>query len=134
MKKIVSKDKSVPMKELLSYATSNVEKEYVKYIQSQNRELYGFEFEGETVGCIGVEINNPHLCEIKHIAVSPIMRENGIASEMIRYMSDLYPIDYIFAETDKDAVAFYEKYGFKTTSLGEKYPGVERFLCELHFR
>ncbi|WP_268921683.1 hypothetical protein [Metabacillus sediminilitoris] len=36
----------------------------------------------------------------------------------------------ITAETDKEAVVFYRNYGFKITSLGEKYPGVERFLCE----
>ena len=34
------------------------------------------------------------------------------------------------AETDKDAVDFYRKLGFSVTSLGEKYPGVERFHCE----
>ena len=37
----------------------------------------------------------------------------------------------ITAETDRDAVEFYWSSGFKVTSLGEKYPGVERFLCEL---
>lgn len=35
----------------------------------------------------------------------------------------------IKAETDKDAVGFYKKNGFSITSLGEKYPGVERFEC-----
>ncbi len=47
---------------------------------------------------------------------------------MINYISDKYPL--IYAETDNDAVNFYWKYGFEITSLGEKYPGVERFLCE----
>jgi len=37
----------------------------------------------------------------------------------------------ITAETVRDAVKFYWSSGFKVTSLGEKYPGVERFLCEL---
>lgn len=37
----------------------------------------------------------------------------------------------IRAETDKDAVGFYKKNGFTITSLGEKYPGVERFDCTL---
>ncbi|MNP39986.1 hypothetical protein D3C76_1335850 [compost metagenome] len=35
----------------------------------------------------------------------------------------------IKAETDKDTVGFYKKIGFSITSLGEKYPGVERFEC-----
>lgn len=35
----------------------------------------------------------------------------------------------IQAETDQEAVGFYRKAGFVITSLGEKYPGVERFSC-----
>ncbi len=36
---------------------------------------------------------------------------------------------HLQAETDRDAVGFYGKAGFTVTSLGEKYPGVERFAC-----
>ena len=36
---------------------------------------------------------------------------------------------WIEAETDADAVGFYEQVGFTVTSLGESYPGVERFRC-----
>ncbi|MCC2686381.1 MAG: hypothetical protein K0R75_3280, partial [Paenibacillaceae bacterium] len=35
----------------------------------------------------------------------------------------------LFAETDRDALRFYQKMGFTAHSLGEKYPGVERFKC-----
>lgn len=45
---------------------------------------------------------------------------------MVKYISDKYPL--ITDETDKEAVVFYRNYGSKITSLGEKYPGVERFL------
>ncbi|MGG4554653.1 hypothetical protein ABEX11_20625 [Paenibacillus humicus] len=38
------------------------------------------------------------------------------------------------AETDKDAVDFYRRLGFNITSLGQKYPGVERFQCSLIIR
>ncbi|NYE04281.1 ribosomal protein S18 acetylase RimI-like enzyme [Bacillus niacini] len=47
---------------------------------------------------------------------------------MISSILEMYPS--VHAETDSDAVEFYRKYGFKITSLGEKYPGVERLLCE----
>lgn len=47
---------------------------------------------------------------------------------MVNYFSNKYLL--IYTETDNDAVDFYRKYGFEITSLGEKYPGVERFLCE----
>jgi ribosomal protein S18 acetylase RimI-like enzyme len=34
-----------------------------------------------------------------------------------------------FAETDEEAVEFYRNIGFSIQSLGEKYPGVDRFKC-----
>ena len=37
----------------------------------------------------------------------------------------------IVAETDKDAVGFYSAIDFTITSLGENYPGVERFRVHL---
>lgn len=47
---------------------------------------------------------------------------------MIHFIASKYPS--IVAETDDEAVDFYRRYGFFITSLGEKYPGVERFLCQ----
>lgn len=118
------------IRKLLSFATSDfkVEKEYEKYLKLLNRKLYSFELEGEIVGCMGIEINSEKECEIKHIAVSSFQRGKGFGSTMINYVSNKYSL--IYAETDNDAVDFYRKYGFEITSLGEKYPGVERFLCE----
>ena len=40
-------------------------------------------------------------------------------------------INKMIAETHKDAVIFYRNIGFEIKSLGEKYPGVERFQCTL---
>lgn len=37
----------------------------------------------------------------------------------------------IVAETDRSALGFYLALGFGVTSLGEKYPGVERFRVRL---
>lgn len=118
------------IRKLLSLATSKekVEIEYENYLKFPNRTLFAFELEGETVGCIGVEISRLHHNEIKHIAVSSEHRGKGIGSKMISLILEMYPS--VSAETDSDAVEFYRKYGFKITSLGEKYPGVERFFCE----
>ncbi|WP_239984546.1 hypothetical protein [Lentibacillus sediminis] len=49
---------------------------------------------------------------------------------MIKFICNKHSLQFISAETDKDAVVFYQNLGFQITSLGEKYPGVERFLCE----
>ncbi len=122
------------IKRLLSYATSKAEQHYERYLQSPKRELYVLEREGEIIGCIGVEFVGVNTCEIKHLSVSPRVRGRGIASEMIQNIIDMQRVTYVFAETDEDAVLFYQKYGFTITRLGEKYPGVERFLCEYDFK
>ncbi|MFJ8090658.1 GNAT family N-acetyltransferase [Lysinibacillus sp. NPDC095746] len=133
MKEIKSTSIQPNVRELLSFATSekNVEKEYKLYIQSPVRKLYGYDLESEVVGCIGIEFLSPKRCEIKHIAVSLDHRGIGIGSKMINFVLEKYSLSLMFAETDKDAVNFYKNYGFKITSLGEKYPGVERFRCIL---
>ena len=40
-------------------------------------------------------------------------------------------LKYLVAETDADAIGFYQCCGFAVESLGELYPGVERFRCTL---
>lgn len=47
---------------------------------------------------------------------------------MIHFIASKYPS--IVAETDYEAVDFYRRYVFFITSLGEKYPDVERFLYQ----
>jgi ribosomal protein S18 acetylase RimI-like enzyme len=119
---------------LLSYATSKdkIDCEYQKYIHSSNRILYGLIMKGVFVGCIGIKFVDSSACEIKHIAVSPTERGKGIGSRMITFVSEKHLLRCIFAETDQDEVKFYQNFGFEITSLGEKYPGVERFLCKCH--
>jgi len=133
MKEIKSISIEPNVRELLSFATSekNVEKEFELYMHSPVRELYGYDLEDEIVGCIGIEFLSPNRCEIKHIAVSQTHRGVSIGSKMISFIWEKYSLSFMFAETDKDAVNFYKNYGFKITSLGEKYPGVERFQCIL---
>ena len=132
MKEITLTMVNPTIKKLLSYATleEKVDGEYKKYTCLPSRKLYSIEVNGETVSCIGVEFLNAKEAVIKHIAVLPKERGKEIGSSMIRFLCKNYDIHSIFAETDKEAVNFYSKFGFKITSLGEKYPGVERFLCE----
>jgi hypothetical protein len=49
---------------------------------------------------------------------------------MIKFICEQHDLHLLFAETDMDTVQFYKKYGSKIFSLGEKFPGVERFRCE----
>jgi len=124
------------IKRLLSYATSEekVDEEYNKYICSPDRKLYSNGFNGEIISCIGIEIHNSSDGVIKHISVLPKERGSGIGSSMIRFICKEHDLNSISAETDKDAVLFYANFGFRITSLGEKYPGVERFLCKLDLK
>ena len=119
------------IEELLCLATSKekVKMEYHSYLLKPDRKLYGMIIENDIVGCIGIEFLSTNICEIRHIAVSPDSRKQQIGSNMIFFIIEQFQLDSIFAETDKDAVNFYASIGFTIASLGEKYPGVERFHC-----
>ena len=119
------------VEELLCFATSEekVKMVYHLYLLKPNRMLYGMIIENDIVGCIGIELVSPSICEIKHISVNPNNRKQQIGSNMIFYIIEKFQLNSIFAETDKDAVNFYASIGFTIASLGEKYPGVERFHC-----
>ncbi len=131
MEEIKSNSIQPSLRKLLSFATSekNIKREYDLYIQSPVRKLYSYGFENDTLGCIGIELIDKRRCEIKHIAVSPNHRGESIGSKMISFIKDKHSLSFISAETDKEAVNFYKSYGFNIISLGEKYPGVERFQC-----
>lgn len=133
MKMIHSSKIQPEVKTLLSYATSEkkVDREYPLYIENPERVLYGYTIEQDLVGCIGIVKGEANRCEIKHITVSPVFRGKGIGREMIRYVEEHHAFSSIYAETDQEAVLFYKNIGFHITSLGEKYPGVERFGCLL---
>lgn len=118
---------SPQLKKLMAFAMpeEKVEEEYARYFENSNRYLYLMEEEA----FIGIEMKTACRCEIRHIAVAPDSRKRGVGSQMIEEVIQLHGIQEIFAETDEDAVGFYQKIGFKTKSLGEKYPGRERFYC-----
>lgn len=117
---------------LLGFTTSKdkVKKENNSYLSAPFKMLYGKIIGNDIIGCIGFEFLSSSECEIKHIAVNPNNRKQQIGSNMIIYIIETLQLDTIYAETDKDAVDFYASFGFSVTSLGEKYPGVERFQCK----
>ena len=102
-----------------------------KYQSEPNWIIKGYELDGDLVGCVGAEMLEPGRVEVRHIAVLPGKRNQGIGRSMLRQLSDELGLGQLAAETDGDAVGFYEKCGFEVESLGELYPGVERFRCTL---
>lgn len=124
------------VKQLLSYAVGVATDEKVNNILEQvyskdDSKLYVFiNNDGSALGIIGFK-SERGFAEILHIAVDEHKRHCGIGRRMIDELLMLENLTELIAETDRDAVEFYRKYGFEIQSLGEKYPDVERFHCRL---
>lgn len=131
IREMTAEDESSAIRKLLALATSysKTARELQDYLQKPQRVLYVAEKDGTAVGCIGIELEAEGQCEIRHIAVSPDMRGRQIGSKMIVGIQQKHELQQIHAETDHDAIGFYRSCGFDIRSLGEKYPGVERFYC-----
>ncbi|MBP1962157.1 GNAT family N-acetyltransferase [Paenibacillus aceris] len=130
---VKSRLQETAIQELLSYSvfpdTDELEKSINLYENDSNMWLYGYESEGILVGIIGFRIDDAQEMTIQHLAVEPHSRGAGFGRGIILEMiEEMHPVK-IMAETDEDAVQFYRSIGFVIRSLGEKYPGVERFLC-----
>ncbi len=102
-----------------------------EYLECLDQPIFGAESNGELVGFIGLRLQPPDGAVIRHIAVRHDHRGQGIGRQMILHVCTAFGLSVIFAETDHDAVGFYRKIGFTVESLGEKYPGIERFACKL---
>ena len=114
--------------EIRERKTAEILKEYQEH---SDQPILAVEASGELVGFIGLRLEPPHRAVIRHIAVHRGHRRQGVGKQMILEVCRSYRLRELDAETDRDAVVFYRKVGFKVQSLGEKYPGTERFLCRL---
>lgn len=101
------------------------------YVTNASLRLVGFQVDDILCGCIGFEVVNARQAVIHHIAVDPSVRRQGIGRHMVLWLLRVRQFSHLLAETGREAVGFYERCGFRVTSLGEVYPGTERFVCEL---
>ncbi|WP_216624901.1 GNAT family N-acetyltransferase [Paenibacillus foliorum] len=103
------------------------------YEENPLRAVYAYYQETQDAAAtaiIGLKLNPEEKhAMILHIAVDHNLRGTGIGRKLIDEVISINDITSLEAETDKDAVNFYRSSGFIIKSLGEKYPGVERFLC-----
>jgi ribosomal protein S18 acetylase RimI-like enzyme len=90
--------------------------------------LYGWMDDGNLIGCVGMEVR-PEGATIRSLSVDASHRGRGVGRSMVEAALQRTPVPWFDAETDTDAVGFYERLGFTVVSLGERYPGVERFRC-----
>ena len=81
----------------------------------------------DLVGVVGYKVQTTEVV-ILHIATSEDSRRTGIGRCMLRAVREAIPSRArLVAETDSEAVGFYIADGFVAESLGQQYPGVERF-------
>lgn len=67
---------------------------------------------------------------VEALAVGEASERRGYGRRILRELRRTLPEGVgLMAETDADVVGFYAACGFSTHSLGEVYPGVERFRC-----
>jgi ribosomal protein S18 acetylase RimI-like enzyme len=100
-----------------------------RYKKEEQLQAWGIESEGDLIAVIGYQRVQDNTLEILHIAVSPDERGHGYGRGIILETIEREKPEVVIAETDEDAVDFYRNIGFMIESLGEKYPGVERFMC-----
>ncbi len=101
----------------------------LQYEQETDWQLLGYAPAGSLLGSIGFQITAPDETTIRHIAVLPPYRGQGIGRKLVEHLIATRRLERLLAETDRDAVGFYRRCGLVITSLGERYPGVERFGC-----
>lgn len=98
-----------------------------KYRQDPRLVLLRASIGGDLVGVVGYTAHGTEVV-ILHIATSENSRRTGVGRRMLQAVREVTPSHVrLVAETDSDAVGFYIANGFVAESLGEKYPGVERF-------
>lgn len=86
---------------------------------------------GTPIACIGLEPTGRDEAEITSLAVLPDWRGQGFARSLVFGACEQLGLRMLEAETDAHTVDFYRAIGFTVASLGERYPGVERFRCLL---
>jgi ribosomal protein S18 acetylase RimI-like enzyme len=88
----------------------------------------------EPVGVVGYTEGDSEVT-LLHIATAEHVRRMGVGSRLLAEVRRSAPPGApIVGETDNDALGFYSATGFVITSLGEKYPGVERFHLRMDSR
>lgn len=122
------------VRRLLAYAIGSPTEDRLEQVSSayeSNPELkiYVLDEGGSITGVVGARIRCADRAEVLHIAVDPPARRRGAGAYLIQELIRNESLAEIEAETDGEAVGFYQKCGFAVESLGEKFPRAERFRC-----
>ena len=90
---------------------------------------YGYIYDDMILGLIVLDKTSNDEMIILDIAVRKDKQKLGIGSELLNYVIYELKPRILVAETDDDAVGFYEKKQFEIVNLGGKYPNINRYEC-----
>jgi ribosomal protein S18 acetylase RimI-like enzyme len=111
-----------------SHASPARAREAATHYSSGEWTLYAWTDGEAVVARIGFE-RDDEIAHVRSLAVAPSHQGRGVGRAMAEAALAALGASWVEAETDADAVGFYRRLGFTTVSLGEEYPGVERFRC-----
>ena len=111
-------------------------KKVEQFLNNNSVKIFACFSHGKIVGVMAVSFieQEQKKVEILGIAVDLSARGKGIGSYMINQIVKEYDLISVYAETDNDAVGFYQKNGFSVTEFSEIYDEkmVIRYKCELN--
>lgn len=104
-----------------------------RFLNDNSIKIFACFNQGEIEGVIVVSFVEQSKIEIIGIAVDLSARGKGIGSYIINQVINNYCLHSVYAETDIDAVGFYQKNDFSITEFYKTYDGeaVVRYKCEL---
>jgi GNAT superfamily N-acetyltransferase len=85
--------------------------------------------DGQPIGACAVIESEADLATIRYLGVEEPFRRQGVGRQLIEAAIQRTDKRIVEAETDANAKDFYRKRGFAIRSLGEKYPGIIRYVC-----
>lgn len=103
------------------------------YLDDPSTDIYGFYEDNTLLGVIVLQPKFQNTAEIVGIAVERTHWNRHIGRKLIQYAATTGHYQALYAETDKDAVLFYARCGFKTEAFQAVYDGIpcRRYRCIL---
>lgn len=103
------------------------------WLHNEQIKAHAYLIDNQIKGMIVILLQDSGKAEILGISVDDGCRSKGIGFCMIRQMVERYQLKQLMAETDDDAICFYQKCGFAVTKIMKTYQGKEfvRYFCSL---
>ncbi|MBO5912758.1 MAG: GNAT family N-acetyltransferase [Clostridia bacterium] len=99
-----------------------------KYANNPNTHIFACRKSGKFIGVVVVEIVGG-IATVLDIAVNEACRNKGVGSALLSFFFDNFSINKMIAETDDDAVEFYQKFGLTITQT-KTVCNTKRYVCE----